>query len=153
MIDNSQLPYTNQLDTIEIVFKITSRCNLDCTYCYYFNGMNPSAHNLPAVISKENIKNVVCFIKEGVDELGLKKVNFDFHGGEPLLMNKSRFEWMCKYINDELKSFVEFDFTLQTNAIAIDDEWIDLFEKYNISIGVSLDGPKEYNDINRIDLK
>lgn len=35
----------------------------------------------------------------------------------------------------------------------IDDDWIELFQKHEISVGVSIDGPKFYNDRYRIDHK
>lgn len=54
---------------------------------------------------------------------------------------------------EQLASDVELNFTLQTNGISIDKAWIDLFEKYNIGIGVSIDGPKEYHDKYRVDHK
>jgi uncharacterized protein len=147
------LPYTSQLEHIEIILKITARCNIDCTYCYYFNGINQSATSLPSVISKKNIEAMVVFLREGILDLGLKKVVFDFHGGEPLLMNKNRFDWMCQYLKDELSPIINVEFSIQTNAVTVDEDWIKLFGKHSISVGVSLDGPKEYNDLYRIDLK
>ncbi|MEY0729726.1 XyeB family radical SAM/SPASM peptide maturase [Providencia rettgeri] len=35
----------------------------------------------------------------------------------------------------------------------IDDEWIEIFEKYNISVSISIDGPKHINDRYRLDHK
>jgi uncharacterized protein len=69
------------------------------------------------------------------------------------MMNKNRFDWMCEHLTSELSCVAKVEFALQTNAVNVDDEWIDLFSKHQIAIGVSLDGPKEYNDMYRIDLK
>lgn len=42
---------------------------------------------------------------------------------------------------------------MQTNAILVDEDWISFFAKHRISVGVSLDGPKHINDVNRVDHK
>ena len=42
---------------------------------------------------------------------------------------------------------------MQTNGVLLDDGWIDLFERYRISAGVSLDGPPVVNNLHRLDLK
>lgn len=42
---------------------------------------------------------------------------------------------------------------VQTNALPIDDEWINIFKKYKISVGVSIDGTKKFHDMYRIDKK
>ena len=53
----------------------------------------------------------------------------------------------------ELSPVVQLSFKVQTNATLISDEWIDIFSKYNVSVGISIDGPKEYNDVDRVDHK
>ena len=40
---------------------------------------------------------------------------------------------------------------MQTNAVLVDDEWVDIFSKYNVHVGYSIDGPKSLNDKYRID--
>jgi uncharacterized protein len=57
------------------------------------------------------------------------------HGGEPLLLGRAKVEKLLKVV------FAERQQTgLQTNGLLIDSEWIDMFLKYNTSIGISLDG-------------
>jgi len=41
---------------------------------------------------------------------------------------------------------VALTLSLQTNAMLVDPEWIDIFERNRVRVGVSLDGPAEYND-------
>lgn len=47
----------------------------------------------------------------------------------------------------------ELRFAIQTNAILLDEGWLDLFETYDVYISVSLDGTKELNDTFRLDKK
>jgi len=67
-------------------------------------------------------------------------------------MSKPRFAEMCETLRGYERGF-RFNFGLQTNGVLVDDEWIELFERYQISAGVSLDGPPAVNDLHRLDLK
>jgi uncharacterized protein len=79
------------------------------------------------------------------------KVLIVFHGGEPLLQPIAQFEDMCSIFQKELSEIINIEYKFQTNATLITNRWINIFSKYNISVGVSLDGPREYNDIDRVD--
>ncbi|MGW7453893.1 hypothetical protein [Streptomyces sp. NPDC054787] len=37
-------------------------------------------------------------------------------------------------------------FELQTNGTLLTEPWLDLFERYEVVVGVSLDGPPTAND-------
>ncbi|MEK7339484.1 MAG: XyeB family radical SAM/SPASM peptide maturase, partial [Verrucomicrobiota bacterium] len=60
---------------------------------------------------------------------------------------------MCQYFREYLGPLTELTFALQTNATLIDEEWIELFSKHRVSVGISIDGPKVVNDRFRIDHK
>ncbi len=66
------------------------------------------------------------------------------------MLKKARFTEMCDILLRETSPFSTVRLSLQTNAVLIDDEWIDIFEKYQITVGVSIDGPSIYNDIERV---
>jgi uncharacterized protein len=57
------------------------------------------------------------------------------HGGEPLLLGKRKVEQLFKIIMAKCGQN-----GIQTNGLLIDNEWIDMFVKYNVNVGVSLDG-------------
>ncbi|MFE2492496.1 FxsB family radical SAM/SPASM domain protein, partial [Streptomyces mirabilis] len=44
----------------------------------------------------------------------------------------------------------EVRFELQTNATLLSEAWLDLFEQYEVAVGVSLDGPPAANDLHRL---
>lgn len=136
---------------LEVVLKVTERCNIDCTYCYFFNSTNQDFKDHPAYIKYETIKDCAVFLKNSVEEAGVKFLQIDFHGGEPLMMKKHRFDEMCNLFKDHLEGIVDLKFAMQTNAMLIDDEWLKIFAKHEIGIGISLDGPKHIHDIHRID--
>lgn len=40
---------------------------------------------------------------------------------------------------------------MQTNGTLINNDWVDIFEEYKIGVGISIDGPKEFHDVYRVD--
>ncbi|MDC8107171.1 hypothetical protein MTQ00_22040 [Chryseobacterium sp. B21-037] len=75
------------------------------------------------------------------------------HGGEPLLMGKSRLEEFIECFSIFKDNYINVFFSIQTNGILINDEWCNIFKKHEIQVGISLDGPKEINDLFRVDKK
>ena len=142
-----------QVDALEVIVKVAERCNINCTYCYMFNKGNDDYLRRPAYISPETVNHIVDFLVEGVDRLQVKQVSIVFHGGEPLMMKKERFRSMCARIRDTLDPRLALHLSLQTNAMLIDDDWIDIFSQFKIDVGVSLDGPQITHDRFRVDHK
>lgn len=64
-----------------------------------------------------------------------------FHGGEPLLMRADDMEEIMEWIYDEYEEGGH----IQTNATMMTERHIELFSKYDWSVGVSCDGPGELN--------
>jgi uncharacterized protein len=104
-------------------------CNLACHYCY----QNPQrdAGNQRMTYDLEKMK------KEAARLGG----PFTLFGGEPLLM---RFEDLEHLFAWGLETTGQN--AIQTNGILIEDRHIDLFRRYKVSVGISIDGPGELND-------
>lgn len=137
---------------LNIVFKVSERCNLKCDYCYFFFAGDDSWKKHPPLVSPEVVDALGAFSARAAAKYGIERVTLIFHGGEPLLMPRARFADMCERLRKHEEGF-RFDFGLQTNGVLVRDEWIDIFEKYQISVGISLDGPPAVNDRHRLDLK
>jgi uncharacterized protein len=139
---------------IEVVFKVAERCNINCRYCYVFNGLDDSYRNHPALIPDRVVDGVAAFLRQGAEKLALKSVQVDFHGGEPLLLGKRRFDEICRKFKAAFAgSETALVLAVQTNATLVDREWVELFIRHDLRIGVSIDGPPEYNDLDRVDFK
>lgn len=136
----------------EVILKISERCNLGCTYCYFFERADQSFRRHPPRLELDVAAKVAEFIASGCRDLGLKFVRLDLHGGEPLLVGKQHFTRICTLFEGALRPITNLELTVQTNAALIDEEWIRLFELHHIKVGVSLDGPPEVNDRHRLDL-
>jgi len=119
----------------KIIIQPTKLCNLDCDYCYLPQRKN----NLK--MSQTTIKNIAKFIEKLNSPNTLEII---WHMGEPLLAGK-------EFFNSALSVFKGFNVrhVINTNAILIDDDWCELFNKFNMDVTVSLDGIA-YNNVKRL---
>lgn len=134
-----------------LVMKIASRCNINCTYCYMYNFDDKTYLQQPRFMSPETVNMLLLRVKEHCQQHSLERFFFIFHGGEPLLAKKEFFIDFIETAGKILNGVVKMYFSLQTNGILLDDEWCRLFIKYNIRVGISLDGPQEIHDKHRLD--
>ncbi|AYA41838.1 XyeB family radical SAM/SPASM peptide maturase [Xenorhabdus nematophila] len=144
---------SEKIKHLEIILKISERCNINCSYCYVFNMGNSLATDSPPVISLDNVLALRGFFERSAAENEIEVIQVDFHGGEPLMMKKDRFDQMCDILRQGDYSGSRLELALQTNGILIDDEWISLFEKHKVHASISIDGPKHINDRYRLDRK
>lgn len=136
---------------VQVILKTVERCNIACKYCYFFFGENQTYKTHPPYMSRKSISKVIDFLREGAVACQLKSLCIGLHGGEPLMQKKADFDWMCTEFSRQLGQLTELDLVLQSNGMLIDDEWIELFAKHKVRVGVSLDGPQVHNDANRVD--
>ena len=124
-----------------IILKATRLCNLRCTYCNSWRD------------GPDNIMPFCVLAKLTRDVLrapGIRKVDFVWHGGEVTLLPIKyikRALWLQQYFS---RPETQIGNSIQTNATRLTDEWIELFQEYGFSIGVSIDGPSEYHDARRL---
>jgi len=138
---------------LQIVLKISERCNINCTYCYYFNHGNTSAHERPAYISRDVVSGVYNFVRRSTELIDVGRINVILHGGEPLMVKKRHFAALCTEFSRLQDLRIPFHLALTTNGMLIDDEWISIMSDYNIGVAVSIDGPQEYHDRERLDFQ
>ena len=140
-----------RLRTLDVVLKVTERCNLDCDYCYFFNAGDDSYKDHAAFISHDTVALLVRRLVQFCEERGLERLSIHLHGGEPLLMPKVRLDRICHEIQSNLAPVVDLSITIQTNGVLIDLEWIEIFNRHGVQVGVSLDGTQEHHDAHRLD--
>lgn len=139
--------------TLQVVFKVVERCNINCSYCYYFNFGNSSAHTRPAIASIDTARELSKFLRQGIADLGIKRVLISFHGGEPLMMKPERLASICDIFSSELTSIAPVGFNVQTNGTIISDGWLRVFREYRVNVGVSIDGSQTAHDRFRVDFR
>lgn len=119
---------------IQIIIKVTNGCNLRCKYCY--NAAKEFKHE---IISFDKIEKILRLFTE------YDSVSVIFHGGEPMLANRSFYKQVLELQKCLFVQYgVRFENQIQTNATLIDSQWLSFFKRNNISVGISFDGL--YND-------
>ena len=133
----------------QIVLKIASRCNLNCTYCYLYNHEDASWKERDEFISDEVLQRALTVIKKHCDGPPTRRVAVLFHGGEPTLVGPERLVALARQVRSALgPSLVSLG--IQTNGTRLGAEMIDAIVRSNIEIGVSLDGPAKVHDAARV---
>lgn len=112
-------------------------CPSNCSYCW---GVDKESELMDIEIIEETVEWLKNFRKE--------PVTFTFHGGEPLLAGYEFYKIALELLSKNL-SDLNPAFAIQTNLWLMTPEIAELFAKYNIPIGSSLDGPIEINDSQR----
>ena len=77
-----------------VLVKLASRCNINCTYCYWFR--DAEVYEKPAVLTPEAEAAFCLRLEEHIREFDLPAFLLVFHGGEPLLFPKRRFDTLMK---------------------------------------------------------
>lgn len=123
-----------------LILKMTKGCNLDCAYC----SVEDKTSQL--MMDVNTATKAIGWAAEHCDG----KISILFHGGEPMLYP---IEQYVRIIECSCKTFphIEFHWKMQSNGTLISDKWIDFFKTYNVSIGISLDGPQSAHDKFRVD--
>lgn len=135
-----------------VLVKLASRCNINCTYCYWFR--DPEVYNKPPVLTLEAEDAFCSRLEQHIREFRLDQFLLVFHGGEPLLFPKRRFIDLQKKLQDiQSRTDCRIARGVTTNAILIDEGWADLLKAHDVSVTVSLDGPPDVNDKHRVDFK
>jgi uncharacterized protein len=131
--------------------KVASRCNLDCDYCYVYHHADQSWRSMPKLLSEDDRRAFVDRLATYLAEESIRRCTVIFHGGEPLLAGVETLVAFADQIRSATSSAV--DIGLQTNGLLLSEAALQAFEAANISISLSLDGPKHANDKHRTSRK
>lgn len=123
-----------------ITITLTEKCNLNCVYCY-------EKDRSEKAISFQAAKEIID--KEMNMSDGTNLIHFDFFGGEPFI----EFELLVKLVDYLLSNTWSKKYTcgISTNGTLVHGkikEWL-FRNKDIISVGLSFDGNKEMQNINR----
>lgn len=133
-----------------VVLKIASRCNLNCSYCYMYNGGDLSYKSQPKFFQEKHIDKLIERIKEHCLTHSLSEFSIILHGGEPLLADISLYQYLIEKAIELANFNIKIDFSIQTNGILVNEEWAIFFEENKIGLGFSLDGTEETHDKFRV---
>ena len=84
-------------------------------------------------------------------QLGFPVSGFAWQGGEPTLMGVDFFKKVIELQQQYGTPGQQVSNTLQTNGVLLDDNWCRFFHENKFLLGISIDGPKEFHDVYRVD--
>ncbi|MGI6242335.1 MAG: anaerobic sulfatase-maturation protein [Prevotella sp.] len=120
-----------------------SLCNLHCDYCYYlekqhlYNGTKSSQQVMSDALLEK-------FTREYIEAQTEPDVLFTWHGGEPLMRPISFYRKALK-LQKIYGRGRHIENNIQTNGTLINEEWCDFFRRHHFLVGISIDGPEEFN--------
>ena len=122
-----------------IILQPTPYCNINCSYCYLGHRDDKRLMS----------RNVVEAVREKIfRRLPVRSAPIVvWHAGEPTTAPIKWFEYAYGRLLDVAPA--QTSFAIQTNGIAIDDRWIDLFRRTNTNVSLSIDGPQRFHDARR----
>lgn len=121
-------------------------CNMQCSYCYYLH-THGSADPKP-VMSDETLE---LYIRTYIASVREDVISFTWHGGEPTMAGldfyRKAMELQKKYLPKGKTCWNN----LQTNGLALNDEWCAFLKENRFDVGVSIDGTRFVHDTHRHD--
>ncbi len=133
------------------VIKVVSRCNLNCSYCYMYNLADRTYRDQPSVMQVSTTIALADRIARHAQRHRQPYVHLILHGGEPLLMPRKHFHRWMRIVRETLTKRVTPLFSMQSNGVLIDEDWIDSLVAERVGIGISVDGPERFHDQYRVD--
>ena len=134
---NIRLP-TKKNKNIYFIIDITKKCNFNCLYC--FRNLNDNR-----IIKNEVLKDICQYILNIVKQRHLKNVAIQVWGGEPLLAI-DKLEYIYNFFKN---TSIKVKIDVETNGSLITEELASRLYNLNVNIGISLDGLKQHQDIQR----
>lgn len=128
-----------------IILQVTQNCNLRCEYCVYSGSYINRVHNNKRM-SVETAFRAIDFL--AMHSLNSREISIGFYGGEPLL----EFELIKQVVKYAYKIFdgKVLHFNMTTNATLLTHETIKFLYDNDFILTISLDGPSEIQNKNRI---
>lgn len=122
-----------------IILQPTPYCNINCSYCYLGHRDDKRLMSWEVV---EALRDKI-FRRLPAQPAPLVV----WHAGEPTAAPIEWYEHAYSRLLDVAPA--QTGFAMQSNGVAINDRWIDLFRRTNTNVSLSIDGPQRFHDARR----
>lgn len=143
---NSQMIQNAICLTNQVIFEVTEKCNLSCSYCALGDTYKYALKERSQNMNWQTAKNVLDFYipkwKNDRPKKFKKYCYIGFHGGEPLL-NMHLIKQIIDYVEEEAKD-LDFKYSMTTNGTLLLKHIKYIVEK-NFLLTVSMDGNEFMN--------
>jgi len=129
-----------------LVLDVTEQCNLRCRYCVFSGQYYYRRKHTSKFMSIDLARKAIDFFLS--HSMLSKRLIISFYGGEPLL-NKLVIKACVDYVNSICKER-DIVFHVTTNGTLIDEETARFLIEHDFLVRVSLDGPKDIHNRNRV---
>ncbi len=122
-------------------------CNLDCTYCFFLSkeALYPGSKFRMSDETHEQ------YIRQLLESHRSERVTIAWQGGEPTLMGLDFYRDTLALVERYRRPGQIIEHTLQTNGTKLDEEWAAFFAEHGFLLGLSMDGPADIHDAQRVD--
>lgn len=125
----------------------SSACNMQCKYCFYHAIAEARETAFEGMLSDDTMVQLVDSGFAHAEHV----CSFAFQGGEPTLAGLAFYRRMTQLQKQRQKPGVRVQNALQTNGYVINEEWAQFLHDEDFLVGLSLDGPAEIHNENRVD--
>jgi uncharacterized protein len=137
------------INTDQITFEVTERCNIDCDYCAYgslYNSYDKRYNKKLAFQSVKLLLDRFVELRKSKGSINYKKKLFvSFYGGEPLM----NIEFIKKTVNYFSEVGIEVTFSMTTNGLLL-RKHIDFLVENKFKLLISLDGNESHNQYRKL---
>ena len=126
---------------------VSGLCNMQCRYCFYRDEMSRRKTALHEPMTLWTLENLIRRAMLRADG----ELSLIFQGGEPTLAGKDFYRQLLLLEKKYCRADVTVRHAIQTNGLALDEEWCAIFREGGFLVGVSLDGTAALHDQNRRD--
>ncbi len=130
-----------------LVKPVSGSCDMRCRYCFYADEMERRKVADRGVMAPEVAETLI----RRVFDLADGPVSFVFQGGEPTLAGAGFYRRFFETVRKRNVRDLTVSLSIQTNGYGLEEAFFELFRKWNVLVGVSLDGVRETHDAARTD--
>lgn len=122
-------------------------CNLRCSYCFYLEKKDLFGRAQGTRMQEDTLE---VFVRDYLAAQDTPEVTFGWQGGEPTLRGLDFFRRVVE-LQRAYAGGRKVSNMLQTNGMLIDAEWAGFLAANEFLVGISIDGPEELHDPQRVD--
>ena len=132
-----------------LVKPASSLCQLRCRYCFYEDVSQCREQQSMGLMTQETAR---CLLETAAQAAQPGDViQITFQGGEPTLAGLDFFRDFMALERELIPQGVTVHHSIQTNGMAVTEEWAEFFQENQFLVGLSLDGARDFHDALRVD--
>lgn len=132
-----------------LVKPASSLCNMRCRYCFY---EDEAAHRTQASMGIMSAETADLLVQQALDAAGEGgSLSVAFQGGEPTVAGLEFFRGFVAAVEKHNTRRLPVSYAIQTNGLALDEEWVAFLRQHHFLVGLSVDGDKALHDEFRVD--